>query len=307
MATTTNITTTYAGEKAQRWYSAALLSSNSLMNGALSVRPNVKYKEVLRRFNTGDLIKNRSCDFDETGTITIDERVLTPKELSVNLKLCKGDFRSTWDAIEMGYTANDTLAPSFAEYMLAYVASKVAAQNEVNIWSGDGSNAGEFTGFEVLMTTEADQPAAQEVAGTTVTAANVVAEIQKVLDATPTAVYQKEGYAILIPVGIAKHYIAAQAALGYRDLYNDGRTNMNFQGVPLITCNGMTDDVMFATYRDNLVFGTGLLSDHSDVKLIDTSDTLGDDNVRVVANFTAGVQIAQVEDVVTYGISNGSN
>jgi hypothetical protein len=154
---------------------------------------------------------------------------------------------------------------------------------------------------------QATQPAAQEIAGTTVTAANVVAEIQKVLDVIPSSVYSKEDCYIYIPVNIAKHYIAAQAALGYMDKFNVDKTVLNFQGVKLFVANGMTDDVMIATNASNLYFGTGLMSDFNEVKLIDTADTLGDQNVRIVMRYTAGCQIGNPEDVVTYGITNSGN
>jgi len=49
MATSTNITTTYAGEFAGKYISAALLSGNTIANGLIEVKPNVKFKEVLKR------------------------------------------------------------------------------------------------------------------------------------------------------------------------------------------------------------------------------------------------------------------
>ena len=49
MATTTSITTTYAGEFAGEYISAALLSANTLENGGITIKPNVKYKEVLKK------------------------------------------------------------------------------------------------------------------------------------------------------------------------------------------------------------------------------------------------------------------
>lgn len=307
LATTESVTSTYAGEDAGRFVAAATLQLESISNGAISPVPNVKYKHVLERLDVSSILKNRTCNFEDSGTVTLAERVLTPKELSVQLELCKANYRSTWTAEQMGFSANDTLAPSFSDHIIARVIAKVAEANESNLWSGNDSNAGEFTGFETLFTNEALQPSGQEVAGTTVTAANVIAEIGSVLDATPNAVYKQPGFAIYIPIGIEKHYIAAQAALGYRDLYHDGKTNLNFQGVPLIVCPGMTDDVMFATYSENFYAGTGLLSDQNEVIVLDMKELDGSDNVRFIMNFTMGVQCAMPEDVVTYGITNAGN
>ena len=57
---------------------------------------------------------------------------------------------------------------------------------------------------------------------------------------------------------------------------------------------------MMAAQKSNLYFGTGLLSDHNEVKLIDMADIDGSQNVRLVMRFTAGVQMGIAEDIVIY-------
>jgi hypothetical protein len=307
MATTENITTTYAGESSRRFISAALLEGSSINGGGVTVLPNVKFQHVLHKLEVASLAADATCDFTDTGTLTLTERILAPKRLQINAILCKENYVDTWQALEMGFSAHDNLPSSFADYLVSLIVAQQAELNEVTLWSGATGTSGEWDGFETLMTSQAAQPAAQEVSGTTVTASNVVAEIQKVLDVIPSSVYSKEDCYIYIPVNIAKHYIAAQAALGYMDKFNVDKTVLNFQGVKLFVANGMTDDVMIATNASNLYFGTGLMSDFNEVKLIDTADTLGDQNVRIVMRYTAGCQIGNPEDVVTYGITNSGN
>ena len=48
MATTTSITTTYAGQFAGEYIAQALLSKNTF-RGGVTVKPNIKYKEVLKK------------------------------------------------------------------------------------------------------------------------------------------------------------------------------------------------------------------------------------------------------------------
>jgi hypothetical protein len=120
------------------------------------------------------LLKDATCDFTATSTVTLTERIISPKELQVNVKLCKSDFIDTYEAIEMGYSAHDVLPKSFADYLLAYMAEKVAAANEVAIWNGTTGTSGEFDGFMTLLTVDAALPAANEVAGTTLSAGNIV-------------------------------------------------------------------------------------------------------------------------------------
>jgi hypothetical protein len=198
MATTTSITTTYAGEFAGKYIAAALLSAPTLDKGGITIMPNVKYKQVIKRVATDGIIKNATCDFDPTSTITLTERILQPESFQVNLQLCKADFRSDWDAIQMGYSAFDTLPKSFADFLIAHAAEKVAAGMETSIWSGVNATAGEFAGIMTQLTTDAALPAAQEVAGTSITAANVIAELGKIVDACPSALYGKEDLTLYV-------------------------------------------------------------------------------------------------------------
>lgn len=309
LATTENITTTYAGQDTGKYVRAALLASESLNNGAVSVLPNVKYQAVLHKLDLSGLIQDDSCEFSDEGTSTLAERILTMERFKVNLELCKDNYRNTWEAESMGASAHDELPPKFADYFIESVIANIADANETILWSGVNATAGQYDGFEVLMANQSTQPAAFELSGTTVTASNVVAQIQSILEiATATAVYKSPGFAIRIPTQIAMHYRAAQAALGYRDLYNaNGDFPLMFQGVPLIECPGMTNDVMIATYSDNLWFGTNVMADYNEVKVLDMADRTGDDSVRFIMKYAAGCQIANPEDVITYGITNSGN
>jgi hypothetical protein len=294
---TPSITTTYAGEFAGKYISAALLSGNTIANGGITVKPNVKYKEVVKKVATSGLIGNASCDFTDAGSLTLTERILQPEEFQVNLELCKKDFRSDWEAVQMGYSAYDNLPPKFADFLIGHVAAKVAEKTEQTIWQGTNATAGEFDGFATLLAADAD---VVDVTGTTVTSANVIAELGKIVDAIPSAVYGKEDLKIYISQNIAKAYVSAQAALGYRDLYHVGKTDMNFQGIPLFVANGLADNDAVAAETSNLYFGTGLLSDHNEVKVIDMADLDGSQNVRVIMRFTSGVQYGIGSDIVLY-------
>ena len=310
MATTTSITTTYAGESAGKYISAALLSGNTIANGGLTIRPNVKFKEVVKRLELDGITKNGTCDFSDTSTLTLTERILEPKELQVNLELCKKDFRSDWDAIQMGYSAFDNLPSSFQDYLISYVASKVAQKNEQNIWAGaDGE--GSFDGFSTLLAADAALPVAQQIAGTTVTAANVVDELGKVVDQIPSALYGRDDLFIYVSQNIFRAYKRAlggfQAngvgAAGVGSQGNNQDINiLYFDGVKIFMANGLAANTAVATTKDNLQFGTGLLSDHQEVKVLDMADLDGSQNVRIIMRFTAGVQYGVVEDIVTYGI-----
>ena len=304
----TSITTTYAGEFAGDYIAAALLSGNTIGNGGITVKPNVKYKEVVKKLALDGIVADATCDFSSSDdVIALTERILQPEEFQVNLTLCKKDFRSDWEAIEMGVGAFDNLPPSFSDYLISYVAAKVAEKTEQTIWGGANATAGEFDGFVTLATAD---DSVLDVSGTAVTSSNVITELGKVVDKIPSSLYGKEDLYIYVSQNVARAYVRALggfsvAATSNNGLGNQGTTWFNgqalsFDGVSLFVANGLADNTMMAAQKSNLFFGTGLLSDHNEVRLIDTSETLGDQNVRMIMRYTAGVQYGIGSDIVLY-------
>jgi len=296
MATTTSITTTYAGEKAAGFISAALLSAPTLDKGGITVKPNVKFKQVMQKLAVGDVIADASCDFTATSSVTLTERYLQPEDFQVNLELCKKDFESDWLSIEQGFSSFDELPKSFAEYLIGHVAAKVAAKTETNIWNGANANAGEFDGIVALAGADSDVIDVTHTGATD--ASNIISRLGDVIDSVPSTIYGNEGLAIYISQADARSYVRAQAALGYKDLYHVGQTAMDFEGVKLFVANGLNSGQMIVAEKDNMFFGTGLQSDMNEVKLIDLADIDGSQNVRVVMRFSAGVNYAIGSEIV---------
>jgi len=308
MATTTDITTTFSGTFANDYIAASLLSGATLNNGGITIKPNVKYKEVIKKVATdSNVIKDASCDFADTATVTLTERILQPEEFQVNLELCKKDFRSDYESAQMGMSVYDNLPPTFADFLIAHVAGLVAEKTENTIWKGVNANAGEFDGLVTKMTADAD---VIDVVGTSVTAANVIAELGKVVDAIPSALYGKEDLYLYVSQNVARAYVRAlggfaAAGLGANGVNAEGTQWWNngalsFDGVKIFVANGLADNYIVAAEKSNLFFGTGLLSDHNEVKVLDMGDLDGSQNVRVIMRFTSGVEYGIGSDIVLY-------
>jgi len=309
LATTTNITTTYAGQFAGEYIAAALLSASTIDDGGLTIKGNISYKEVIKKLATTELVSAASCDFTPTSTVTLTERILQPTELQVNLQLCKKDFISDWEAQSMGFGLAQTLPPKFSDFMLAHVAAEVAQSNELNLWQGDTAAAANnaYDGFEKLLAADAG---VIDVAAATLDAANIIAELGKVVDAIPGALYGKEDLFIYVGSAAAKFYVQALGGFAANGLGANGVANMGTQwwnngsltvnGVKIFVCPGMSANKMVAAQRSNLYFGTGLLNDTQEVRVLDMQDLDGSQNVRMVMRYTAGVQFGVAEDVVLY-------
>jgi hypothetical protein len=315
MPTTIDITSTYRGESAGKYIGAALLSANTIENGGVTVMPNVKYRSVIKRFDSSDILKDASCDFTASGNVILTERIIEPKELDVNVVLCKQDFRSDWNAIEMGYSAYDVLPKSFQDFLLARMLGQVAEATENNLWHGVNATNGEFGGIftQALAQAGTGIPIAQVVDGTTVDASNVIAEMGKVVDAIPARLYGKEGLKLYVSQNVARAYVRALGGFAAAGVGGAGTNaqgtqwygagaGLSFDGVPVFVANGLQNNEMLATTSDNIYFGTGLLNDSQEVKIIDMANIDGSQNVRFVMRFTAGTQIGILEDCVVYRI-----
>jgi hypothetical protein len=307
---------TYAGEFAGKYIAAALLSAPTLEKGGLTIHPNVKYKQVIQRVATGNVVANASCDFSDSTTVTLTERVLAPEEFQVNLQLCALTLASNWQAAEMGYSAFNSLPKSFEDFILAHVAEKVASSMETTIWTGVNATAGQFDGISTQIAADANLPALQEVGGTTVTASNVIAQLGLIVDAIPARLYGTEDLKIYVSQNIYKAYIRALGGFGASGLgaagVNAQGTNqvlgdVFFDGVPVFVANGLAANTAIATPTSNLHFGTGLLNEMNEARVIDMRPIDGSQNFRVVMRFTADAKYGFAEDVVTYGITNSAN
>ena len=305
-----SLTSSYSGEFSGKYIAAALLSADTLDKGLITIMPNVKFKSVIQKASTDDIVKDATCDFQTgDGTLTLTEAILEPKEFQVNLDICKKTLHNSWEAEQMGYSAFDNLAPNFADFVLAHVAAKVADRTEKSIWSGDSTvvAGGQFDGFATLLDADGNLPAGQDLTGAAITSANVLTELGNVVDAIPTAVYGSDDLYIYAASDVIRAYTRAlggfqSGGVGANGYENKGNNqalgSLFFDGIPVVAARGAADGTIIAAEKSNLFFGTGLLNDLNEVRVIDMAENDGSQNVRVVMRFTSGVQYAQVTDIV---------
>ena len=296
----------YAGEFAGKYLAASLLTAKTLDDSVITIMPNVKYKAAMKVGTFSNLVRSADCDFDPTTSgLTLTEKVITPSELQVNLQICKKELHADWEAAQMGYSAFDNLPSLFSDFVIARVAAEVASATETSIWSG-ASGEGNFDGLVTLATADAT---VVDVAKATVTSANVIAQLGAIVDAIPSAVYGADDLYIYVSQNIYRAYIRALGGFGASGLGANGYDNKGnnqsldglfFDGIKVYPTSGLADNNAIAARSSNLFFGTGLLNDRNEVKVIDMSDIDGSQNVRIIMRYTAGVQIGIGADVVLY-------
>ena len=308
LATTTSITSTYAGEFAGDYIRAATLQGATLGARAITVKENIKYKLPVKRVVTAGILADASCDFTDTGTVDIDERILTPKELQSNLVLCKDDFQVDWDAVSMGYSAFDVLPPTFQAFFVEQMAAIVNEAVEQSIWQGIEVTAGQFGGFGEKFAADGT---VIDITSTTVDSSNVIAEMEKVFNAIPNSIRGTADLTMYVSNNVYSAYTVAlggfgASGLGAAGINGQGPTAaapLFYAGIPVFVAPGLADNQMVAAQARNLWYGTGLLNDNNQVKVLDMADLDGSQNVRFVMRFTGGTQYGFGAEIVYYWLN----
>lgn len=301
MAFTT--TSNYAGKAAGFYISAALNQANSLEY--LTLMENIKFKSSIQKMAGSSLITNAGCDFLSAGDLALTENVLEPKNLQINLDLCKATLLDSWEALQMRAGAGAPPPASFDDYVISYMGEIIANGVEASVWSGAGATGGEFEGF-LTATTGAfavDGTVNASTASGAYTVLNIIDNLQQLssdMAANISAVLRKEDLHIYMSPKTYAIYVSAVSTLGYVNAYNmNGDYAPVFEGYKIAVCNGMPNDQLVAAEKSNLFFGTDLISDQTaNIKLMDMSALDGSDNMRLVARYSGGVQLGIGADIV---------
>ena len=299
MAFTT--TSNFAGNAAGFYISAALKASNSL--DYLTMIENIKYKSNIQAMNnTVSAVADATCDFTGAGTLALTEKVLEPKNLQINLDLCKSTLLDSWEALQMRAGAGAPPPASFDDYVISYMGDIIAEATEDSIWDGTAV-AGKFNGFNGAVTglllPGVDATVVQDAATGAYVPGNIIANLQGAVQAIPAAVLGKDDLHIYMNQTTYQAYISAVSTLGYVNAYNmNGDYVPMFEGYKIAVCNGMTTNEVVIAQKSNMFFGTDLLSDATRITLMDMAALDGSDNMRLVARYSAGVQTGTGADIV---------
>jgi hypothetical protein len=297
------VTSNYAGKAAGFYISAALKEATSLDH--LTVLQNIKFKENLQKVAGSSLVRNADCNFTNHGTLALTESILEPKNLQINMETCKDTLLSSWEADTMRAGAMNNNSPKFEDYVISYFTQHIADAVESSVWSGAAATNGQFEGFLTAATgafaVNGNTVPTTNVggAGVAYTAANIIENLQTIAAAIPSTVYGREDLRIYMNWKTYRLYVSAISALGYVNMYSmNSDYEATFEGIRLSVVYGMPDDQLVAAQTSNLFFGTDLISDTTQVKMLDMSPLDGSENLRFVAKYSGGVQVGIGSEVV---------
>jgi len=304
MATTVSVSSNYAGKVAGEIIGNAFKEADTISRGLVTVLPDVDFQISLRKIQYADGRTNYACGFTPTGTVTLSEVLLTPKKIKNEQEICKEDLRQIWSSATMGFSAhNDSMPKDVEAALLAEILADTAEAVDSEIWTGLAATSGSIGGFIEQFDADATVIKANNgitPAAAAVTKSNVIAEIEKVLNAIPVALRRKTDLVFGISANVALAYTQALVSAGISNGLGGGDMTLQYGSYKMEIINGLPDNTFVVYQKKNLYFGTGLLADHNEVRLKDMDDTDLSGMVRYKMVYSGDTAYVNGDEIVWY-------
>lgn len=295
--------TTYAGKDAEGFFSQALLTGDT--KSKIKLVANVKSTIKLADLNLGNVLQASDCSFSNTGEGSLAQKSFSVEPIKINLEFCARTFETNYlsEVLRPGSNSDQVMPSTIEEYILGQVAKKVSADTEKLVWQGSTATASYplslIDGLEKQFTSDSN---VIDVAATSITSSNVIAELTKVYNAIPEAVMASAGdrLRIFVAPGIYRAYRQALANASAEVNFMQNYSELSFLDVRIEKAEGLTAGRMVAASLDNLILLTDLMSDFEDIQLLNMKNTLGQSTIRFIAEMKLGVGYMYGSEVVFY-------
>jgi hypothetical protein len=278
----------------------------------------IKSSETVNILETDSVFQaGGSCGFSASGSTALSQRSLTVGKIKINEALCPKTLESYYLQLQLPTGSRYENLP-FEEVYSNEKAGKIAQQMEVAIWQGDitlsDDNLKHFDGLLKLIDASAVAVAADSSNNTeTITSSNVLAKFDKFYESIPEQLLNKNDFVIFCGLDVFRIF---SIALKNQNLFHyDGvashadmelvlpGTNIKVIGVNgLNKSNDNTNNTglnrIVGLRTSNMFFGTDLMNEEDRFEIFFAREA---DEIRFVAEFKAGTQVAFPEDIVQYG------
>lgn len=272
-----SITTNYAGDVIEEIMVKAAVGNETVAQGLINIETGIRKQRSIPRANLSNIIQDRAETPTPQGTMTHTERVLAPQDFMVYVEFNPNDYRHVWDFMQSSDPfVFGELAPEVQRVLIQEVMDGESGVNEfmgTNIWTGDQAGAAPNNKYDGLVTKALADADVIDVVGTTLTAGNIIAELQKVYDASPVVLRRDPDYAITIPISAFEFYTNALRDLTNKSIDPTEEAPAMFRGKKLVPLVAMPDDTMVATkMRDdrqsNIYLGLSAAEDFNALKIM---------------------------------------
>ena len=253
----------------------------------------IKGATALNLLNTTVVFGDGSvCGWNEAGTSEVTKRILTPGYVKVNMSFCDKTLLNTWMNYDVRLSAGQKTLP-FEEDFINDVIAGVGAKLEKLIWTGNKPSDA-FDGLVNII------EAASAPKYTYTSSDSVASIVSGVYGKLKSEVFEKGDVVMFMGADMYRKYIQELIANGNLVL-NAGSgavldgiampaqmliPGTNVTVIPVTGLDGTGK--LFASYRDNFVYGTDLTGDEEKFDFWYSQDNR---EFRLAIEFGAGVQV----------------
>ena len=284
------------------FYSKAYLSSPDIPNNFRTL-PGVKSKTKLANVVFGQVLQPYNCAFSPS-TDQLDAIDIDVCSLSAMAELCQFDLEQSFLALQMTKGSNgDFTVASFMSYYWNEMALTIGQDIEVLRWQGDTASGDPLLelcdGYLIKMCADADIIGQYTAA---ITTGNVLTVMEAMLNAAPAAIVRRKAdLRFYVSTNVANAY-ELKAATGNTQTYVTLPLGLTFLGINVVTCEGMPDNTLVLTLKNNLIYSFDAEGDSKALKAINLSDTTAEPVLRTRANMKVGFHYTNPTEIVLYNV-----
>jgi len=281
------------------FYSRAYLTAD--VADTYRALPGIKSRARIANVAFGSILQASTCNFSAP-TDTLDAIDIDVCAFSAMAQICQFDLEQSFVALQMTQGSNgDFTVASFMNYYWGIMASQIEEDIELIRWQGDTESENPLlalcNGYLVKLC--ADENLAF-TGGGAVDSTNVLATLNSVVGGLPASVrFKKADLRIRVSSNVAAAYELAAAA-GNTLTYVTLPLGMTYLGIRVIVCEGMPDNTIVASLKDDLIYAFDAEGDSKALKAVNLTDTVAEPYIRTRANVKAGFFYVNPEQIAVW-------
>jgi hypothetical protein len=286
----------------EEFYSKAYLQSEDIASNFRSL-PGIKSKTKLANVTFGNILQASTCNFSAPND-SLDAVDIDVCPLSAMAQLCQFDLEQSFLALQMAKGSNgDFTVASFMSYYWNEMAMTIGQDIELLRWQGDTESEDALLSLcnGYLKGLCGDEAVNGLYAGV-IDTSNVLDQLSAVLAAAPSTISRrKTELRFYVSTNVANAYELA-AAQGNTLTYVTTPLGLTFLGINVVVCEGMPDNTILLTLRNNLIYAFDAEGDDKALKAVNLSDSVAEPYLRTRANMKVGFHYVNPAEIVLYNV-----
>lgn len=284
------------------FYSKAYISEDIV--GNYRTLAGIKYKTKIANVLFNDLLQASTCTWAATDS-TLDAVDIDVCPLSAMAQICRFDIEQSFVSAWM---AKGSAAPfdvnAFMSYYWDEMSKQIAEEIEQIRWQGNtagtpGTTLDLCDGYEIQLCADAD---VVQIVSTTVDATNVIAQMNLVYAGLiPALQGKRKDLRWFVSSNVYAAFLQATYSYSNANIPSiDGGLAATWLGIKLVVAEGMSNNTMVLTHKDNLIYAFDGDNDAKVLKSVNLEDTVAEPILRTRVDLKMGFFYVNPTEIVFY-------